>query len=186
MLVIAVAGFGLQAESAPTSAKQIVERFVKTDVEGKRLTAKGWRNVDALFVEQSNLVEPKVIVVIGRNYAVSAQTEEVNTNEFYFGYEEVGRISTSSLRLIRTGSGIQSRSFDKYVVVENPVNPTQGGTHGSERPSSAWRIAGAQPETMHLSIAAAIRWVGEKRSSTNDISIRGNADQTLKRLSSFR
>jgi hypothetical protein len=186
-IVIIVVGFGLYAKSSPSSPKEIVDQFVKMDLHGNRLTAQGWRAADLLFVRRSEPVEPKVVVVIGRQYALSTQTEKANTKEFYFGYEEVGRISTSSLRFVPTRSGIESRSFDKYDVVASPVEPIRGDTQNTvERSSSEWKIDGAQPETMHLTAAAAIRYVTQLRRRAKNAAIRGNADQTLVKLAPYR
>src|SRR5579863_5397652 len=84
--------------SSEFSPKGVLERFVKMDVEGERLTPQGWHRADALFVKSSKPFQPKVVLVIARSYAISRAPEKTSTTEFYMGYEEVGHINTSSLQ----------------------------------------------------------------------------------------
>jgi len=167
------------------SPKDIVEQFVKMDVEGERLTLEGWHRADALFTKPSKPPHPEVLVVIAKRYAVSAATDKANTTEYYMGYEEVGRIDTNSLRFAPSNSGIETRSFDKYTVVLSAVNriPETAKANGHEgTASSEWRIDGTQPTAMHLTAAAAMRYVTQMRDKTKDPAIKKNANQTLAKL----
>jgi hypothetical protein len=97
-VVVALAVFPLVVKASTKPPKDIVEQFVKMDVEGARLTSQGWQEADALFVRPSEPPQPKVLLVIAWRYAVSDGPEKGNTADFYMGYAEVGRVSTSSLR----------------------------------------------------------------------------------------
>jgi hypothetical protein len=178
---IAIAAFAVCVKASPASPKDVVEQFVKMDVEGVRLTPQGWRAADMLFAKPSEPFQAKVVVVIGRSYAVSTATGKADSTEFYFGYEEVARISTSSLRFAPTNSGIETRSFEKYIVVSSSVGRTKENRNGS-----SVRIDGAQPTAMHLTAEAAIRYVTLMRDKTTDPEIRRTANQTLVKLKPYR
>jgi len=189
LIVASVIGATAQSSTdSRRSPRDDVDQFVKMDVEGARLTAEGWSQADALFVKRSEPPHPKFLRVIARQYAISESTEKAGTNEFYMGYEEIGRVDTASLRFVPSNSGIETRSFDKYHVVTSHVShaPEAASETPHERnTSSEWRIDGTQPPTMHLT-AAAIRYVTEMRVETTDPRIRKNADITIKQLSPYR
>jgi hypothetical protein len=175
--------------SSEFSPKGVLERFVKMDVEGERLTPQGWHRADALFVKSSKPFQPKVVLVIARSYAISRAPEKTSTTEFYMGYEEVGHINTSSLQFTSSNSGVPTRSFDKYTVVLTDGDRMQGTARASEQEGKTareWKIDGAQPTTMHLTANAAIRFVTQMRDGTADPAVRKNADQTLLKLAPFR
>ncbi|MGA8762040.1 MAG: hypothetical protein WB562_04040 [Candidatus Sulfotelmatobacter sp.] len=183
LAVIVPIVIGSPAKTSTASPKEIVEQFVKMDVEGERLTPEGWRTADALFAKHSEPFQPQTIVVVGRNYAVSTETEQGNTNEFYFGYEEVARVSTSSLRFASTNSGVETRTFLKYSVVSTRIDRIQGNTkHSAEGMPSEWKIDGAQPTTTHLTAKAAIRFVTQRRTNMSDPVIQKNADLSISGL----
>jgi hypothetical protein len=193
--LIASSVIGATAQSpigSGLSAKDVVDQFVKMDVEGERLTTEGWHQADALFVKPSEPPHAKVVLVIARRYAVSEATEKrkkANTAEFYMGYEEVGRIDTTSLRLAPSNSGSETRSFDKYTVVLgdfNHASETPNATRQEGNASPEWRIDATQPPTMHLTAAAAMRYVTQMRAKTADAAIQKNADRTIKSLAPFR
>jgi hypothetical protein len=188
-VAIAVTIFLGPMKAATISPKDVVDKFVKMDVEGERLSPEGWYQADALFVKSSEPPHPRVLVVIARRYAVSEVTEKAHTNEFYMGYEVVGRIDTTSLRFESSNSGIETRSFDKYTVVLADVNrapETAKTTRHEGNASSEWRIDGTQPPAMHLTAAAAIRYVTQMGVKAADPVIQRNADLTIKKLVPFR
>jgi hypothetical protein len=172
-VVVVVAVFSGLVRASAKSPKDIVEQFVKMNVEGTRLTPQGWHDADALFGKPSEPPQPKVIVVIAWRYAVSDWPTKENTAEFYMGYEEVGRLNTSSLHFAPSSSGDVMWSFSKYAVVLANL-PLE------------WRIDGVQPTEMHLTADAAIRYVNQMRTKISDPTIQKNADQTLDKLSRFR
>jgi hypothetical protein len=171
------------------SPKDVVDQFVKMDVEGERLTPEGWHQADALFVKASEPPHSKLLLVIAKHYAVSEATEKTNTREFYMGYEEVGRIDTTSLRFAPSHRGTETRSFDKYTVVGGDVTRGPDAAKATEQdgnPSPKWRIDGAQPTAIHLTAAAAIRCVTRMRAEATDPVIQKNADLTIKTLLPYR
>jgi hypothetical protein len=186
-LVFAILLGSMQA--ATMSPKDIVGQFVKMDAEGERLTPEGWHQADAFFVKPSEPPRSKVLVVIARGYAVSTAAEKTNSPEFYMGYEEVGRIDATSLRFAPSNTGTETRSFVKYSVVSADVNgvtdAAQTTSHAGNT-SPAWRIDGTQPPAMHLTAAAAIRYITQMRSKATDPLIQKNADLTIKKLVPYR
>jgi hypothetical protein len=188
-VAVAVTIFLGPIKAATTSPKDVVDQFVKMDAEGERLTPEGWRQADALFVRPSEPPHTKVLLVIARHYAVSEATEKKNSPEFNMGYEEVGRIDTASLRFAPSNGGIETRSFVKYTIVSGDVNrsPETAKTTSHEgNKSSEWKIGGTQPPAMHLTAAAAIRYVIQMRDKISDPTVKKNADQTLAKLSLYR
>jgi hypothetical protein len=176
-------------KAAKMYPKDVVDQFVKMDVEGERLTPEGWRQADALFVKPSEPPHSKVLAVIARGYAVSRASEKTNSTEFYMGYEEVGRIDATSLRFAPSNTGTEVRSFVKYSVVSADVNgvteAAQTTSHAGNT-SPAWRIDGTQPPAMHLTAAAAIRYMTQMRSKATDPLVQKNADLTIEKLAPYR
>jgi hypothetical protein len=185
---LAVAAFAVSGRAWTTSPKEVVDRFVKMDVQGARLTPQGWRAADALFAKPSEPFQAKVVVVIARSYSVSAATDRANTTEFYMGYEEVGRIATSSLQFAPTRDGYMNQ-FDKYTVVlievQGPHENSNVAKHKDDM-STEWKIDGAQPTAMHLTAEAAIKYVKQMRNETTDPAIRRKAARTLAKLAPYR
>jgi hypothetical protein len=174
LLTVLVAGavFSGMVKASTKPPKDVVEQFVKMDVEGARLTPSGWHEADALFVNPSEPPQPKALIVIARRYAVSETPDKGDKTQFSMGYEEVGRINTSSLHFTPTNNGFMWE-FDKYTLVLTNVPPE-------------WRIDGVQPVEMHLTADAAIRYVSEMRARTSDAAIQKNAGQALAKLSRYR
>jgi hypothetical protein len=172
MVVVAVTVFSGLAKASTKSPKDVVEQFVKMDVEGARLTPEGWHDADALFVKPSEPPQLEILVVIAWRYAVSEAPDKGDKTQFLMGYEEVGRVSTSSLHFAPSNSGDVMWSFEKYTIVSTDM-PLE------------WRIDGVQPVEMHLSADAAIRYVTQMRARTSDPAIQKNADRALAKLSRF-
>jgi len=152
------------------------------DVEGVRLGAKGWYEADGLFAKASKYSRPKVIVVIAKDFAVSTSSATSSPREFYFGYEEVGQISVSSLVLTLTRDGLMNE-FQKYQVVEDRDETENSRPPNNERPR--WKIDGNQSLVMHLNARAAIRYLREERRRVADPIVRKNADHAVSQLSRF-
>jgi hypothetical protein len=185
LMIAIVALFALAAATSTTSPRDVVDQFVKMDLDGARLTPEGWHTADALFVKHSEPYRPDMLIVVGRSYAVS-EGRPTNTNEFYFGYEEVARISAAALRFYPTHSGVETRSFDKYVVVPSA---TDASDKNVEAPSKVvrpeWRIDGAQPKTIHLTAKAAIQYLTQMRAKTSDPATQSNASRAISNLAPY-
>jgi hypothetical protein len=176
-------------QSSTRLPRDTVEQFVKMDVEGERLTPKGWRNADALFVRQSEPLRPKDLIVIARHYAISQISSEGNKPQFVMGYEQAGHIDTSSLRFAPVNKGIETRSFDNFTVILIGYSREVKADNNAKQDQDAtveWKIDGAQPQTMHLLPDAAIRYVTEMRTKATDIVVRKNAEAALAALSRYR
>jgi hypothetical protein len=168
------------------SAKELVEQFVKMDVEGERTTPEGWRKADFLFSTPSNTSQLKSIVVIARSYAVSPSGSDSNQNKLYFGYEEVGRLALSTLRFTPTRNG-HMKEFHTYTVVSMRQTPGSGES-AKQRNSTglAFAIEGTQPSVTYLTAKAAMRVVKQATAKTVDLTIRKNADQAVAKLAAYQ
>ena len=191
MLVSFVAFLALgshQASSLTTSPEETAKQFVTMDAEGSRLTPEGWRLADNLFVQRSEPSHPKVVVVIAGDYAVSKSPEKTKDGVYLMGYEELGTLDTSSLRFTPANNG-HMHDFDSYTVVSTDARSTEAGrTAANERQGSSpeWKIDGMQPKIMHLTAAAAIRYVKEMRANITDPAALKSADSTVNRLASYK
>jgi hypothetical protein len=166
-------------ESQVASPKDVVQQFVKMDLEGLRLTPQGWSQADAFFTKHTEASQPKFLVVIGRHYAVSQDM----TRKYYFafGYDDIGHIDTATLRfMLAHVVPMVMYSYKGYAV-------TRVGAAGQNGTSSGdWRIEGAQPGEMLLTAEAATRWLTQMRDKTTDPAIRTNADHTIAKLKPYR
>ena len=162
-------------KSQSTSPTDVVQQFVNIDVQGLRLTPQGWLRADALFTKHTELSPPKFVTVIAKRYAVSQDTTK--KDYFVFGYDDIGRIDTSTLHFTPTHVAGVMWSYKGYAVVPRAAN---------EQNASAWLIDGAQPQEMYLPVDIAIRWVSQLRDKTSDPKIRKNSDQTIAAIRPYR
>lgn len=160
------------------SPGDVVEQFVKMDVEGARLTPPGWAQADALFTKHSEPSQPTFVVVIARRYAVSE--DKSRKNYFVLGYDDIGHIDSVTLHFTPTHVPQVMWWYKGYVVT--PANAA--GQNGSA--PLEWRIEGAQPSEMHVKANAATRWVSQMRDKSTDPAIRRNAEETIVKLKPYR
>jgi hypothetical protein len=185
VLMIIISGVLAASETVVSNPKNVVEQFARMDVEGLRLTAAGWSEADALFVNSSKPAQPKFLVIIARHYAVS-EAPERGKMTFCMGYEEIGRIDIGTLRFAATNGGIETRSCDMYTVVPATLPGTNAVPKQEQGAQPGWKIEGTQPTTMHITAVAAIRWVTQQRAEKADPATQRNADQTLVKLKPYR
>jgi hypothetical protein len=179
LTVAIVAGLSLgYAETRTSSAKDIVEQFVKIDIEGLRLTGQGWGQADALFTKHTEPSQPKFLVVIGRHYGVSQ--DMTRKDYFAFGYDDIGHIDTATLRFKLTPVVPMVMHWYKGYAV------TRAGAEQNGSLPAEWRIEGAQPGEMYLTAEAATRWLTQMRDKNTDHAIQRNADQTIAKLKPYR
>ena len=183
IVALVIAFFSVPVTPSTPAPEEVVDQFVRMDLEGVRLTPEGWRKADAFFVEHSDPFCPRVLIIIGRNYAISKPTVDAHTNEFVFGYEEVGRLDTSSLRFSPTITGIETRSGDSFTVVNVRQNLDRDESAKKDKPDILqWKIAGAQPKVMHLTAKAAIHYLTQVRAKTSDRASQSKANEAISRL----
>jgi hypothetical protein len=162
---IAVFTVLLSVASVNASAQEpmlVVQRFVQMDVEGKRLSADGWREADQLFTHHSTPPQEKRIIVIAKHYKVSESTLPANAG-YYLGYWQIGRLD-SSLRLHPFASKVETRFLGKFAV-----HKTREG----------WKIEGSQPIETHLTPKAAIRYLTDMTDKSTDASVKSNASKSI-------
>ena len=169
-IVAAAVAFVLPAVTSTKSPKDVVERFMKMDAKGLRLTPDGWQNADALFVTSTEPFRPDFVTVIAPNYQASTMTGGPDTTVFV-GYEEVGKVDTALLRFSKVNNRMM-KEFDKYTVVLTDARE--------------WKIAGSQPKVMHLTPTAAMRYIEDRSTKVSDPKIKKNAAESLKTLAPFQ
>ena len=175
---LVLTGLLLQHEDTwASSPKDVVDRFVQLDVNGARLTAQGWKQADVLFTKHAGPFQPTFIVVIASRYAVSQDASR--KDYFLLGYDDVGHIDTPTLKFTPTRVSAVRWWYEGYTV-----RLATGAQNGND--SAGWKIEGYQPTEMHLTAAAARRWVMQVRDKTPDIAVHKNADQTLAELKLYQ
>jgi hypothetical protein len=179
--VNAVIGLALSVAGITTSPKDIVGRFIEMDVHGTRLTARGWRAADMLFVQSSSPPQEITLVVVAHHYGVGEAVIKGNTAELYVGYEELARI-TPSLDFRPINSRFETRSMYKYDLLLTDGNRTGGQPPGNPKESAEWKIEGTQPTEMRVTADTAIRYVTKMRDETKDLVVKKNANRTLAQL----
>lgn len=140
----------------------VVQRFVRMDVEGKRLSPDGWREADQFFTRRNPPPREKNIVIIAKRYAVS-HPRIPGDDAYYMGYEEIGRLD-SSLHFHRTASKVETRLFRKFAV---------------RKYRAEWKIQGSQPTEMYLTPKVAIRYLTEMADKSTDPKIKRNASSSI-------
>jgi hypothetical protein len=161
-LALLIASIAAQtAAQTPTTARAVLQQFLKLDTEGGQLTTEGWKQVAGLF---TTATKPSMgTIVLVRDCGISAVTMVGDKPGAYIECIRLGELDTSTWRFSKLEIK-QRRVFD---VVSN---------------SEGWRIVGSPPEP-HVSVAAAIRFVQERRNQIADPLLRKNADALLR---SFR
>jgi hypothetical protein len=183
-----IAAVGISVKALTESPKDVVQKFVNMDVEGERITSQGWRRADTFFLQPSQPSRRKILVVIAKHYGVSEVAVRGNTAEFYMGYEELGRIN-SSLHFSPSDSTVETRSMYKYNLVLTDANRklvTDEKITKEVNGPFEWRIEGAQPAEMHITVDTAIRYVTQMRDKAKDPIVKRNADKALAMLRSYR
>lgn len=156
------------ANASAQKPMDVVQRFVRIDTDGERLTPDGWREADRLFLRHSTPPQDRRIIVIEKHYKVSESTLPTNAG-YYLGYWQIGRLD-SSLRLHPFVSKTETRFFDKFVV---------------QKTGAGWKIEGPQPTEMHLTPEAAIRYLTEMRDNSTDASAKSNASRSIEILKRY-
>jgi hypothetical protein len=156
------------------SGEQVFARFCKLDAQGGQLTADGWRNIAALFVNPGNRRLGRIVVTDGAGpRGASHEGEKIGVGRDYI---KVGQIDIPRLRFSAVEglpAGVIVREDFGYLLKVPGANGVQ-----------KWRIGGPVPEP-RVTVETAIRYVTEVRAKTIDAAIKRNADRTLAALKYF-
>ena len=187
--------FGLagtvSAQSKPRQLKspeEVLREFVKMDLAGARLTPEGRGKTAHLLIRPSP-APPDVIDIVSDNFEVQETTSTQGRAKLSVSFFHFYGWLDSALRFKPTlrqapGGGIILEGItadyalvltDKYWELEPDGRELKEATGAPE-----WRIESPQVGT--ISLATAIRYVGETRDRATDRAIKNNADHTLGKL----
>jgi hypothetical protein len=168
----------------PQSPKQVVERFVKMETNGERLTPDGWREASVFFVRPSPFPQHPRIFVIGDNFLVWDPVISIADNkaEVPVEVDPQGQIdghlrfAPPSRRFFKTSAYFHLVFTDKHWRLGPQGDPNEELTGPSR-----WLISSPN-DTVILTLSAAIRYVSRQRRENTDLTIKRNADLTLTKL----
>jgi hypothetical protein len=184
ILVIFLASYGIgQAQSS----KQVVERFLKVDTQGIRLTSAGWREADALFTKESTAPPRLEIVVVTNGYRITERTHGPDTAKFYVGYETLGKLN-DRLRFVPEESRVQVRTFQEYTVVRGSkrwrLDPSDQMLKEITT-SLTWRIEGVQPANAFLAVGGVLQYLKFQSQRSGKLSLRTNSKRSIPELKKY-
>ena len=154
------------------SPKQVMEQFVRMEVEGKRLTPQGWKQLSAFFVHPDQIATRPKIFVIGGSLTVWDAVPQSVRGRVRVDVEVVpkGHID-SQASFLPIGQNFQKSSIIFYLTCNDP-----------DSADGKWRIEGPNDVVM-LNVAAAIDYVKRVAKESKDQMVRKNASNTLEHLS---
>jgi hypothetical protein len=171
------------------SPKGVVQKLVKLDLEGSRLTPEGRRDFGNLLI-LPNTTLPYPINIVSDKFTideVSSPNGEPRFNVYFpylYGWLGPDLRFTASIHM-QPGNGLKMEGASyEYQLASTPAQrATQPGASEIKdaNQTKEWRIENA-PQYGFLSLAAAIRYVTGMRDKTNDPAIKKNASETLAKL----
>lgn len=166
--------------------KEVVERFIKVEIEGGRITPQGWQEARKLFVRSSPYVLRPKIFVIGKSYTVWDPMKVSGKPAVVVEIAPIGQID-AQLRFAPPARRYYKNSRDfTLAFTERRWELGAKGEVSKEvmEPSARWLIDEPN-DTLMLTVNSAIHYVGELRDATSDQTIKKNADVTLAKLKSI-
>lgn len=166
------------------SPKQVVEQFCKMDADGRWLGPEHWDEFNRMVTYPKSWYGGDKIITVVRNYVVNDPVEHGNSAQFNVDYSVWGDLFTSSFRFFRQEgllSGEPVKRNERHALV---FSDKVGQRWEETKVPLRWRI-GMDNYHPHISVDAAIRYVTEMRSKSNDPVLKYNADRTLAALRSI-
>lgn len=168
------------------SPKETVREFVKTELEGTRLTADGRLKTAHLLIKPTP-ARPDPIDIVSNNFEIFETTATKSVAKFdlhflyFYGSLDPALHFQPALHvapgngLIREGINVQYQ----LVHVNEQGGPQPDAQDKKEStPAQEWKIE-SLPAFGTINLAAAIRYVTEKRDQTTDPAIKKSASETL-------
>jgi hypothetical protein len=163
------------------SPKQVLEDFVKSDLDGGRLTEKGRSDLSRFFTQGSEPQKEDKIVIVSPEYDLRETASAGDRAKFQLQYRHFYGKLGSALNFepaadkASNGVPIKEGILSSFVLVRL-FSPILHQTVSAE-----WRIDGPAPPIC-ISLATAIRYVKEAKERATDPTLKKNADQTLAKL----
>ncbi len=176
------------------SPRDVVNDFVRMDLEGSRLSPQGWRKAAHFFVRSGSPPENTSILVVSDNYelkedVLSTTHAQVDLNfDYLYGrldstlhfQQEQGGPSNGSVIKSGLSARFKLAYTDKYWELESDDQTLKEVTAAPE-----WRIEDFQT-FLFIDLRTAIRYVTEMGDKTTNPTIKKNADATLATLKKFQ
>lgn len=164
------------------SPRQLLEEFCELDLQGKQLTPKGRQEVAQFFVKpQSPSLKH---IMIARDCVVSEPAMNGNKADFYVEQLVLGQLDSSLIYKPAIpdypDQPIMLRRDQSVVLTDEYWKVGPGGENQRIIGQPAWRIDSEHPPS--ISVEAAIDYVTRIRDSTNDKTVKENANKTLAAL----
>jgi hypothetical protein len=173
----------LQA-NAGMGPREVVERFVQMDLDGKLLTNADNEEASELLYSPYPYSQDRAMIVVD-HYELRGPSRQGNSTTFSIDFHEWGRLN-SSLAFSQEEGDIAGKPVRvrEYVHVARTTLHNELGPNGhmtTVKGSPSWRIE-AIPSGSHISIETAIRYVKEMREKTIDPATKENAGKTIATL----
>lgn len=187
-LTILIACFGSSVvadRTNPENPRSFVERFMREETEGARLTDDGYRQASTYFVHPSPFSKNPTVFVIGNEFLVwdPMKNTEGNRARINVEIDPKGHID-GQLRFTPAGKNfLKSFILFNLLYVPESANDAQPSDNPAEKVprSGHWLIADPN-DTVVLTAKTATRYVTEMRDKSTDPIVKKNADATLAQL----
>jgi len=166
-----------------------VEQFCKMDADGLWLGPEHWDELNAMVTNPKPWRGDGHPITVVRNYAVNEPVGHGNSAEFNVDYSVWGDLDPSSFRFFRkegllSGEPVKRNERRALVFSDKYLRVREGGGQEERKGPLRWRI-GMDNYHPHVSVNAAIRYVSEMRTKSNDPILKYNAGRTLAALRSI-
>lgn len=169
------------------SAREVVQEFVKVELEGARLTPEGRLQTTHLLVQPSS-TPPDPIDIVSDTFEIQddATVTGVKLNvhfPFFYGWLDSALRFTPAPH-VAPGNGILKEGISlEYTVVPagKQSEAKSNARQAAQKSAQEWRIENL-PSFSTINLAAAIRYVSDMRDKATDPAVKSNANQTLTKL----
>lgn len=181
---IVIAASAQSPLSSEKSPQDVVERFCKMDLEGKRLTSEGGNEISKLLFSPTRWSQSGEIAIVG-DYVVHDPVMLRNRAQFTVDYHVWGQVD-SSLRFARlvgatADTPVRTREYMNVVLANRHNELGPNGQMVVVNGPPEWRIE-AIPSAPHVDLNTAIRFVREMGGKSTDDATKDNADKTVATL----
>jgi len=171
-------------EAQQGSPREALDRFCTLDTQGKQLKSEAQEELAPLLADKQTWDQHPEITVV-KDYSVRQLSVQRDSAEFAVDYNVLGRLDPS-LRFTR----LQHPYTNRPIVLSEIISLVRSDVHyeiGSYgvwlqvKGSAAWRIKTA-PSSPHVSIAAALGYVGAVSHRSKDPLLATNAQRAMSEL----
>jgi hypothetical protein len=188
-LVAVLYGTSAAEQTTTKPPKEVLQEFIKMELQGARLTPEG-RSKTAHLLVRASTAPPDPIDIVSNNFEVPETTvteDSVKLNlyfPYFYGWLDSSLHFKEALHMA-PGNGLirEGINADYALVLTDKhveLGPDRRETKGV-RGVQEWRIENT-PSFATITLATAIRYVTEMRDKTADPVTKKNADETLAKL----